>query len=108
MASFRNARAVLGTTPSVVYEAPPGTTSILLHCQAANVDDEARAVSVWWTDASDGDAQTHLVDTVTVPFDASLEVVTGKLVLEAGDTLTAVQDEDADEVELSVSVLELD
>lgn len=107
MATFRNSRAVLGDTAADVYEAPGGTTAIVLHCQITNRDEANREVSLWWTDASDGDAETYLLDTVVVPEDASLSGVAGKLVLEAGDRLRAVQDEDDDEVEVSVSVLEL-
>jgi len=108
MALFRNARAVLGETPDTVYETPPDTTAIVLHCQVSNRDEAPRAVSLFWTDASDGDAETYLLDTVTVPDDASLEAIVGKLVLEAGDRLRAQQDENDDEIEVSVSVLELD
>lgn len=108
MATFRNARAVVNDTDVAVYTAPAQTTSIVLHCQIANRDTVSRAVSLFWADASDGDAETYLLDTVTVPDDASLEGIVGKLVLESGDTLSAVQDESGDEIEVSVSVLELD
>jgi len=107
MATFRNARAVLGDTPDTVYETPPDTTAIVLHCQVSNRDGLPRAVSLFWTDVSDGDVETYLLDTVTVPNDASLEGIVGKLVLEAGDRLRALQDENDDEIEVSVSVLEL-
>ena len=107
MATFKNARAVLGDTPDTVYETPPGTTAIVLHCQVANRDEDPREVSLFWTDVSDGDVETYLLDTVSVPQDASLEGIVGKLVLEAGDRLRAVQDKNAGEVEVSVSVLEL-
>lgn len=108
MATFRNAKAVVNDTAETIYESPAGKNAIVLHCQIANRDTAPRAVSLFWTDASDGDAEVYLLDTVTVPDDASLEGIVGKLVLEAGDRLRALQDEDDDEIEVSVSVLELD
>lgn len=108
MATFRNAKAVLGDTAETIYETPVETTAIVLHCQIANRDIDPREVSLFWTDASESDAEAYLLDTVTVPDDASLEGIAGKLVLEAGDRLRGLQDEDDDEVEVSVSVLELD
>lgn len=108
MATFRNAKAVLGNTPSMVYEAPTGKTSIVLHCQLSNRDEFNRDVSLRWTDVSDTDAETYLLDGVTVPTGSALEGIVGKLVLEEGDQLYAFQDLNDEEVEISVSVLELD
>lgn len=107
MATFKNARAVVGDTPETVYETPPDTTAIVLHCQIASRDYAPREVSLWWTDASAADAATYLLDGVFVPDGAALAAVSGKLVLEAGDKLRGLQDLDGGEVEVSVSVLEL-
>ena len=107
MATFRNARAALdGTTPTVVYTCPAATTAIVLGCQVANVSVDNQELEFWWTDASDGDQITYLAETVVVPADAAYEPIGGKLVLEAGDTLTGLSGE-ADELEVTVSVLEL-
>jgi hypothetical protein len=44
-------------------------------------------VSVWWTDDSNADAITRLVEDVIIPAKASLAPIAGKLVLEAGDAI---------------------
>lgn len=106
-ATFKNARAALDdTNPTVVYTCPSATTAIVLGCQVANVSPNPQELEFWWTDLSDGDQITYLAETVLVPDDAAYEPIGGKLVLEAGDTLTGLS-EDADELEVTVSVLEL-
>lgn len=107
MAVFKNARAALDdSTPTVVYTCPAATTAIVLGCQVANVSLNTQELDFWWTDASDTDQITYLAETVVVPADAAYEPIGGKLVLEAGDTLTGLS-EDANDLEVTVSVLEL-
>jgi hypothetical protein len=106
-ATFKNARAALDdTTPTVVYTCPSATTAIVLGAQVANVSAGPQELDFWWTDASDTDQITYLAETVVVPADAAYEPIGGKLVLEAGDTLTGLS-ETTDELEVTVSVLEL-
>jgi hypothetical protein len=103
---FRNARAVLGATATDVYEVPVGTVAIVIGAQVANVGAGSNELEFWWTDASDGDAVTYLGDSVVVPAAAAYEPVGGKLVLEAGDKLRGIAEND-EELEATVSVLEL-
>jgi hypothetical protein len=105
-ATFKNARAVLGDTATLVYTVPAATTAIVLGCQVANVSSDPQELDFWWTDDSAADAVTYLAETITVPADAAYEPIGGKLVLEAGDTLTGLSETD-DELEVTVSVLEL-
>ena len=104
--TFKNVRAVLGTSASDVYEVPAATTAIIIGCQAANVHTGPRTLQFWWTDASDADAETKLAQDVVIPAAAAYEPIGGKLVLEAGDKLRGLN-EGTDHVEVSVSVLEL-
>jgi hypothetical protein len=106
MATFKNARSVLGTAVTDVYEVPAGTTSIVIGCQAANVGTASVELGFWWTDDSAADAITYLADDVIIPARAAYEPVGGKLVLEAGDRLRGVS-EAASGIEVTVSVLEL-
>lgn len=104
--AFKNARAALGTSSSTIYTCPAGTTAIIIGCQVANVDGTNSAdATVTWTDSS-ASATTHLVKTVPVPADASLGVIAGKLVLEAGDSIGGFASA-AGDLEISVSVLEI-
>lgn len=107
MATFRNARLELTGSFDTVYLAPSGVTAIVIGAQATNVDGEDNVpLSLRWLDASEGDAETVLLDEVPVPFQAALEPIGGRLVLEPGDALQA-QARDSDEIVLTVSVLEL-
>jgi len=106
MAQFKNVRAVLGDTATDVYEVPAATTAIVIGCQVANVGAAANELEFWWTDDSNADAVTYLGDKVVVPVAAAYEPIGGKLVLEAGDKLRGLSETD-DELEVSVSVLEL-
>lgn len=104
--TFKNVRAVLGTSASDVYEVPVATTAIVIGCQATNVHSESRTLDFWWTDASASDAATYLADGIAIPVAAAYEPISGKLVLEAGDKLRGLN-EGANHVEVTVSVLEL-
>lgn len=104
--TFKNARAVLGTSLSDVYVVPAATTAIVIGCQATNVHSATRTLDFLWTDASAADAATYLADGVIIPVAASYEPIGGKLVLEAGDKLRGLN-QGADHVEVAVSVLEL-
>jgi hypothetical protein len=91
------------------YTCPAATIAIVLHLQVANVDGTNSAdVSVHWTDdnGTPADTITRLCRTIPVPANTSLSVLTGKLVLEAGDTIVGVASADGD-LELSGSVLEM-
>jgi len=108
MPNFKNAKAVVGDSSTVVYTATTGKASVILHCQVANRDIVPRAVSVWWVDASDGAEQVFMVDGVVIPDNASLVPISGKLILEEGDQLVASQDSSDPVVEVSVSLVEVD
>jgi hypothetical protein len=87
--AFKNARALIQTTTTTVYTAPVSTIAIVIGCQVSNVSAASEEVSVWWTDDSNADAITRLVEDVVIPAKASLAPIAGKLVLEAGDAIYA-------------------
>jgi hypothetical protein len=101
--TFKVYRAALGASASVVYTVPASTTAIVLMAQAANVDTVVVPVTSTW---NDGTNDTHLVKGLDVPAKAAVNLLSGKLVLEAGDTLSANSDA-SNKVELTVSVLEI-
>jgi hypothetical protein len=105
--TFKNAKKKIQTTAgTAVYTCPSATVAIVIGCQVANVSAASEEVSVWWTDDSDGDAITRLVEDVIIPAKASLAPIAGKLVLEAGDTIVATGQTN-DDAEIVVSVLEI-
>ncbi len=105
--AFKNAKLALTTTAATIYTCPADTVAIVLLCQVANVDGtDAASVSISWTDSSDSDTETMLASTISVPADAALSVLDGKLVLEAGDVLKGLASADGDLV-ITVSVMEM-
>jgi len=104
--TFKNAKLKIQDTLTDVYECPTATVAIVIGCQVANVSGSAEEVEVIWTDASDSNAVTRLVKDVIIPAQAALAPIAGKLVLEAGDKIRAVG-EDNDDAEIVVSVLEI-
>jgi hypothetical protein len=104
--TFKNAKLKIQDTMSDVYVCPSATVAIVIGCQVANVSADNEEVEVIWTDASDADAVTRLVKDVVIPSQAALAPIAGKLVLEAGDKIRAVG-EDNDDAEIVVSVLEI-
>ena len=105
--TFKNFKLGLTDSSATAYTCPSATTAIVLLLQVSNVDgvNEADA-TVTWTDASDSDASTALVSVVPVPAGSALGVLSGKLVLEAGDTIKGLASADGDLV-LSGSVMEM-
>lgn len=101
--TFKVYRAALGASASTVYTVPAATTAIVLMAQAANVDTVTVPVTATW---NDGTNDTHLVKALDIPAKAAVNLLSGKLVLEAGDTLSANSD-GSNKVELTVSVLEI-
>ena len=105
--TYKNARAAVGTTYATVYTCPSGTTAIVLAAQAANVGGAAFAdVSAQWLDNSAADVATRLVETVSVPADAALNLLDGPIILEAGDAFQAKASA-AGDIELSLAILEI-
>lgn len=71
-------------TPTVVYTAPVGVTSIVLMAQVSNVG----AADKWVTaDHFDGTTATELVKEFLVPTNDAVSVLTGKLVLQTGQSV---------------------
>ena len=102
--NFKNARGALTGTTSTIYTCPSATTAIILLAQAANVDNSTGVpVTATW---HDGANTTHLVGALSIPANAAVNLLAGKLVLEAGDYFSAYSDA-SNKVELTLSILEI-
>lgn len=105
--TFKNAKLALTTTLTDVYTCPAATTVVVTLAQVGNIHaTDSVEVDFVWTDASAADAATYVVKSLIVPVKSSIGLLTGKLVLEAGDKLRAKASA-ATAAELSISVLEL-
>ena len=103
---FRNSQLVCSTAIQDVYSCPAGTTAVVFLLQAANVNTQAETATVTWIDSSAGNAVTRLGNGVPIPVGEAQGMLTGKLVLEAGDKIRALCST-ASMIEISVSVLEM-
>jgi len=108
--SFNNASVKLTTSGATdVYQAPTGDAAdraIVLSCLVANVDGTDSAdVTITVTDGSDAVLST-LASTITVPADASLEVIANKLILKQSQKIRATASA-ADDLEVTLSALEI-
>jgi hypothetical protein len=105
--AFKNFKLALGTSSATAYTCPASTTAIVLMLQVSNVDGTNEAdATITWTDASDSGASTALANAVPVPAGSALGVLSGKMVLEAGDTIAGLASAASDLV-LTGSVVEM-
>jgi hypothetical protein len=108
--TFDNASVKLTTTSATdIYQAPTGNAAdraIILSCLVANVDGStAAAITITVTDGSDAVLST-LASTITVPADASLEVIANKLILKQSQKIRATASI-ASDLEVTLSALEI-
>ena len=108
--TFNNASVKLTTTSATdIYQAPTGNAAdraIVLSCLVANVDGSAAAgITITVTDGSDAVLST-LASTITVPADASLEVIANKLILKQSQKIRATASA-ASDLEVTLSALEI-
>jgi len=101
---FKHVQAELTTINSVAYTAPVGFTSIVLMAQIANVTSTTGDVTMSHVNPVTSD-ETELVKDFTVPGNDSLNPVSGKLILEAGQQIF-VQSSHDNRFKLSLSILE--
>ena len=108
--TFNNASVKLTSTSATdIYQAPTsnaGDRAIVLSCLVANVDGTNNAdVTITVTDGSNAVLST-LASTITVPADASLEVVANKVILKQSQKIRATATV-ANDLEVTLSALEI-
>jgi hypothetical protein len=108
--TFNNASVKLTSTAATdIYQAPTsnaGDRAIVLSCLVANVDGTNNAdVTITVTDGSNAVLST-LASTITVPADASLEVVANKVILKQSQKIRATAAV-ANDLEVTLSALEI-
>lgn len=100
---FKTVTAEITTTDTVIYQAPTGFTGIILMAQVANISEENASVTFSHLDSSDN--KTELIKSFTVPVNDATSVITGKLILEDGSSVT-VEGSSNDSLKITLSVLE--
>lgn len=88
--NFRTVTKVVGVTTDVVYEAPVGFVGVILLAQCANLDTIAHRFSFYHNRvvAGIGTVTTELVKDFELPPSDTANLLSGKLVLETGDTIS--------------------
>tara|TARA_A100001234_G_C12351210_1_gene270038 strand:+ start:56 stop:394 length:339 start_codon:yes stop_codon:yes gene_type:complete len=107
---FNRTQAALVTGGTDVYTAPTGSgdTVVVLSIMVANVDGTNAATVTGKINDSAGATLTGgmFAKTISVPANASLELIANKMVLKAGERINLSASVDGD-LEATVSVLEI-
>ena len=99
---FKTYTANLTTTAETIYTAPVGKTTVILLAQVSNISEgTVQASSNHVRDSNN----TALVYNTSIPVYDSVNLLSGKLVLETGDSITASASEDGS-AQILLSILE--
>jgi hypothetical protein len=99
---FKTVNYIAPTSPVGIYTAPTGYTGVVLLAQAANIDSVSHDVTFSHKRSS---TTTELIKESPIPANDALSMVTGRLVLESGDSLV-LSASNASNVKVTVSILE--
>lgn len=102
--TFRTITAEATTTDSTVYTAPNGITSIILMAHAANITANTADVTFSHLNANTS-IQTELVKDYAIPGNDAAGLITGKLVIEAGNSVKIIASANSS-IKMTLSVLE--
>jgi hypothetical protein len=101
---FKTVTAEATTIDDTVYTAPTGVTSIILMAQAANVTANTADVTFLHNSANNT-VQTELVKDYSIPGNDASGLITGKLVVESGNSVSIFASAN-NSIKLTLSVLE--
>lgn len=99
---FKNVTANLTTSGDTVYTTPAGYSGIVLMAQLSNITSGTVDSSMF---VQKGANLTSLVTDFPIPSNDAAGALSGKLVLEAGQSLFALASAD-DSIQLTLSILE--
>lgn len=99
---FRTVTAEVTTTPTTLYTAPAGYTSIILMAHVSNISSSTKTVTFAHYS---GSTTTELLKDFSVPANDAVSATTGKLVLETGSSVKASASNN-NAVKIVLSILE--
>jgi hypothetical protein len=99
---FKTVTAQITTTPTNIYTSPTGKTTIILMAQVSNVGMATANVTA---SHYKGNNATELVKNFDIPVSDSSGLLTGKLVLETGDSFR-ISASDSSSLKIVLSLLE--
>tara|TARA_B100000902_G_scaffold373918_1_gene402410 strand:- start:96 stop:449 length:354 start_codon:yes stop_codon:yes gene_type:complete len=87
--NFKTVTKVVQTSTDVIYEAPVGFVGVILLAQCANIGSSEETLSFFHNRAVGGvTVTTEIVKDFPIPGNDTANVLSGKLVLETGDTIS--------------------
>lgn len=104
--TFKQKQAAVTTSNGALYTCPSSTTAIIFLSQVANKSSsDAYYISLSATDSS-ATTTRFLAKEITIPAASAANLIGGKLVLEAGDSLNGIAQAN-DIFDIVLSVLEI-
>lgn len=105
--TFQRTSLAVTSTETDAYQCPSATTAVVLSCLVANVDGtNSDDITAKITNSSNTE-QSRIASTITVPADASLELIPNKLVLEANEKLRLTGAAASGRLSATISILEI-
>lgn len=87
--NFRTVTKVVGLSTEVIYEAPIGFVGVVLLAQVANIDSSPHTISLFHNRLTGiGTVTTELLKNFEIPANDTANLLSGKLVIETGDTIS--------------------
>tara|TARA_B100000073_G_scaffold148842_1_gene122599 strand:- start:3796 stop:4149 length:354 start_codon:yes stop_codon:yes gene_type:complete len=87
--NFKTVTKVVQTSTDVIYEAPVGFVGVILLAQCANIGSSEETLSFFHNRTVGGvTVTTEIVKDFPIPGNDTANVLSGKLVLETGDTIS--------------------
>lgn len=100
--NFRTTLANVTTTTSSVYTPPVGYATVVLMAQVSNTGNATIQISA---DVKRNNSVTSLISGASIPVNDAISVLTGRLILNVGDTLQFTSSDDTS-AQLVLSYLE--
>jgi len=101
---FKTVTAQVTTAEETIYTAPTGNTGIILMAQVANITNTSGEVTFMHFNSATN-TNTELLKGFTIPGNDATSVITGKLILEEGDSVKVFASE-IDKFKITLSLLE--
>tara|TARA_R100000030_G_scaffold95792_2_gene83468 strand:+ start:1185 stop:1517 length:333 start_codon:yes stop_codon:yes gene_type:complete len=99
---FRTLTETVGLTTSVFYTAPSGYTGVVLLAQITNKGTSTHTMSFGYRRSGN---DTEIIKDLAIPTSDTANLLSGKLVVESGDSLTIVGS-NASDLKFLASILE--
>jgi hypothetical protein len=99
---FQTVTAVVSTSPTEVYTAPVGYTGVVLLAQVANIGASSQDITMLHRRSV---TDTEMLKAYPVAGNDTINLLSGKLVLESGDKLV-ISGSNATDLKLVASILE--